>query len=235
MSITAQDIINETAESIGVLGIGNTLPAEETDRFLRSLNTMIDGWNAERLMVYQVQDEQFTLTANTESVTVGAGGVWSTTRPQRIEWAFLRTNGAEYWLEQKGATEWAMDDSKTLAAGWPYAFYYEPSVPLGTLHFLGQSPSSIETHIGTWRQLTGFATSQTSVDMPPGYREALVTNLGVRMAPRYERPVPAEIGALAVASKRKLKVMNTQALTPQVSEAALLNGCGSGMNILAGR
>ncbi len=238
MATTAQEIINAAAENIGVLGVGITLPGEETARFLASLNDMLDDWNAERTLAYVKQDESFTLPAAATSRTIGPTGQLVTVRPERIEWAYVRLDDTDYPIEIVTAHVWAQlpDKASTSATGQPGAVYYEATVPNGTLRFDRPADQDYEIHIGTWGAFTAFSAPGTSVDLPPGYKTALVMNLTVRMAPKYERSVPAEISALAINTKRKIMTVNAAPLTPAHSEAVFISGScvRFGGNILNG-
>ena len=44
--------------------------------YLADLNTMMESWSLERLMVYQLLQESKALTASTGSYTIGTGGAF---------------------------------------------------------------------------------------------------------------------------------------------------------------
>ena len=51
---------------------------------LDALNSMLDSWWNESLAVYSIRQENFPITANVASYTVGPAATWNTTRPTRI-------------------------------------------------------------------------------------------------------------------------------------------------------
>jgi hypothetical protein len=88
---TASDIVSRSLRLIGVLGQGRrTLTANELADGIDALNSMLESFSLERLMVYQILEENFSLVIGTGSYTIGTGGTFNTTRPVKIENAFLR-------------------------------------------------------------------------------------------------------------------------------------------------
>src|SRR5437899_1939758 len=74
-------------QQLGAPGRGTS--TEEQAESLAVLNTMIDSWLLESLMVYSIQRIVQNITAGKRSYTVGLTGDWSIPRPVRIERASL--------------------------------------------------------------------------------------------------------------------------------------------------
>lgn len=55
--------------------------------------------------------------------------------------------------------------------------------------------------------------ANVSVDMPPGYLEALIYSLAVRLAPDYNLNAPAEVAAIASGALSNIKIQNTRVPT----------------------
>lgn len=204
---TAEKIIKRSLRLIGVLAAGETLSAEDLADSLDALNDMLDGWRADSLMVYALRDESLTMTG-AASYTVGTGGDLNTDRPVRIESAYWRSGSTDYPLRIAPAGQWnAITDKST--TGTPDWLYYDAANPLGVIR-LHPSPSDGVLHVSTWVPLLSVAATD-DIDLPPGYREMLVYQLAMRLAPEYGKSAPAEVVAMASAAKDRVGVINFRA------------------------
>src|SRR5690242_5956509 len=86
---TSLDLIKSALRLAGVLGTGETPSAAEGQDALVILNQMLDSWNAERLMIYTVARQVFSLVANKQAYTLGSGGDFDTPRPPKIEYVSI--------------------------------------------------------------------------------------------------------------------------------------------------
>ena len=92
---TANELISRSLRLMGVQGVGRrTLTANEAADGLEALNGMLESFSLERMMVYQILEENFPLVAGTASYTIGSGGTFSTIRPIKIESAFIPETNA---------------------------------------------------------------------------------------------------------------------------------------------
>ena len=92
---TPSTMIIRALQLIGEKGTGDTLSATEQTDYLEVLNAMMESWSIERLMIYQILDESFALTAGNGSYTIGVGANFNTARPDRIETALIRTTAKD--------------------------------------------------------------------------------------------------------------------------------------------
>lgn len=81
---TAADIVRLALKDAGVLGIGQSANAEDTNDVFDTLNIMIAGWNVKRWMIFHLLDLSVVSTGAI-SYTVGPGGDIDTPRPDRLE------------------------------------------------------------------------------------------------------------------------------------------------------
>jgi hypothetical protein len=169
------------------------------------LNAMLDSWNTESLAVYALRDETLTLTG-AASYTIGAGGALNTTRPVKIESAYVRLSDNDYHAKLASAEAWYRLAAKTTTGSVAEWLYYEPSYPLGTLYLYPQ-PTTGVLHLVTRVPLAAYAASD-SLALPPGYQDAITYHLALRLAPEYSRPVTPELAALARAAKDNIKSVN---------------------------
>lgn len=200
---TALDLIESAADNIGV----SNLTSAERTKALAALNTMIDSWNSERLTLFQEDEDQLTLTTSI-SYTIGSGGTFNVTRPVRLISAFYReTSGSiDYPIRRFiDKSEWDLIPQKTLD-GIPELVWYDTAYPLGSINVFPQKAGYL--FLTSAKQLTEFASTSTSVSLPPGYREALIYNLSLRLGPVFELPVPQEVMMIASRSLGAIRSAN---------------------------
>jgi len=184
---TANDMIARSLRLIGVLGQGRrTLDSTEASDGLSALNTMLDSWSIDRSMIYQQLTETHTLTAGTADYSIGSGGTIDTTRPVRIDHAFIRdTSNYDYPVQviNKGAYD-AVPLKTTQSR--PKYLYYDEIYPLAFIRLLYTPSDSTEVlHFTSWKQLQQFSTGSTALSMPPGYQRAIEFNLALELQPEY--------------------------------------------------
>jgi hypothetical protein len=233
--MTAQELINDALRLVGVLNTGEGPNSDEHTECLRALNTMIESWNTERLIVYAIARDTYTLTPAQPSYTIGTGGELNAPRPVRIENAGVIPAGQSYehplHLMQKD--EFAAIRLKGAESTFPTAMYDDRAYPLASLHFwpVPSNPST-QLVLYTWRQLSAVAALGDTVAFPPGYAEAILYNLALRLAPRYrEAMVSPLVIDQARESKAGIKRINLPA--PLMSCEDVM-GANRGWNRLTG-
>ena len=205
---TATQIIDRALKIAGVLGEGETATSEEAADGLVSLNDMVDSWNIERLAIYQIQEENFTLTIGDNSYTIGSGGDFNTTRPVKIENAFIRQNGNDYPVVIINNQAFDNITTKAVQSDLPDQLYYEPSFPLGTIHIYETPSAANDIYINSWKSLHSFSSLTTTLSLPPGYERALKYNLASELAPEYGMTLTAKAEQIATESKGRIKTLN---------------------------
>lgn len=204
---TVAELIRGAFRTLGVLAAEETPTAAEESDSLVTLNDMLDSWAGERLVLFASLRSTHTLTPGLSPHTIGTAGTFNTTRPVRIERASIYATGSETPLELLSDAEWQATQGKA-SAGTPSSLWVESAYPLMKLHF-HPVPSAADTLVlYTWQQLGRFASTGTTVDLPPGYARAIRSNLAVELAPEYGVSVSAELGSIASESKATLKRLN---------------------------
>jgi hypothetical protein len=110
-------------------------------------------------------------------------------RPLRITQSFTRINtqqaGLDYPIEIVTQDQYNSIGYKAIGAPWPIALWYNPTMPLGVLHFY-QSPSQAgELHLFTDTILSNLGTLDSQVFLPQGYKRMLIRMLARDLAPEY--------------------------------------------------
>ncbi len=221
----AASLINLALKMAGVLGVGQTAQAEDTNDAFTLLNAMLAQWQRKRWLVYALVDTAFVSTG-AESYTVGLGENFNVARPDKIESVFVRytPNGSspvDYPLEIIEAREdYNRIPIKTLGT-FPQIAFYDAQYPIGNL-FLWPLPEAtlFEIHITTKTVLSQFTNTTTSMALPPEYQEAIIYNLAGRLRPMYGLPPYPSIAGIANAALATIRVANAQVPMLQIPAEA---------------
>lgn len=192
-NLTARNLVESALREIGVLAHSETATAQDAEEGLTRLNRFIDTLGTERQGIYTVTRTTFTISANDGSYTIGAtGDVSSIARPIHIlDVKFQDTStdpDTEYPLTKLTEDAYAGIALKAQTSTFPQAWYYNPTWPNATL-ILWPVPTAttLQGVIYHWTAVTQLAALTTSVSLPPGYEEMLVTNLAILLCPSYGR------------------------------------------------
>jgi hypothetical protein len=209
--MTVRDLIKGSLRLIKVLAAGEVPKAEEQTEAFEALNSMINTWSAEGLMIFKVTPEEFTLTANDGSYTLGAsGGDFTTSRPSEIIRASLKSGNSEYPVSIINTQEYADIPDKTSTSTIPQKLYIDGGYPLLTLK-LWPVPSAANTLVlYSLKPLTAFSSVNDTVSLPPGFEEALKFNLAKRLAIEYGAALSAEADQIARDSLTVIKRKNSR-------------------------
>lgn len=228
---TTLDIIKRSMRLVGALGEDEDAPSDsEASDALDVLNSMLDGWATERLMLYQEQSENFSWPSATTSRTIGSGGNFNTTRPLKIESAFVRNNNIDYTLDIIGPEVYDSITAKSTQADPPTRLFYDPGFSLGTIYMYGVPIQTWTLFIRSMKQFTQLALTDT-ISLPPGYRRCVEYNLAVEAAPEFGAIPSALVLSMAASTKRHLKNINQPDMTAMIDP--IMTG-GRAFNIYAG-
>lgn len=211
---TPRDIIARALRILGVLASGETPSNSEQNDSFTALQDMMSDWSNQSLFVYSTVRESFSLIPGQQNYTMGPGGNFSTTRPQRIEEALMTVQlSPETELPIKLVTEeeFAEIIVKSITTSIPLFLYPDYAYPLMNISLWPIPTVTLPIILYSWKALTSFATVNDTVSLPPGYQRALIYNLAVELAAEFGRDVKPTILALAVEAKANIKRLNIKA------------------------
>lgn len=210
MAVTALDIIKRSLRLLGVKGAGEKLDSSEANDAFLALNSLVDSWNNESLMIYNLELVTHVLTPGTGAYTIGPGATINTTRPQNIKSAYINDGNADWPIIIINDEQFNRIWDKTTQSSYPEYLYYRSDYPTGTIE-VWPVPSAAHTlNLSVWNQLTAFASTAAEVSLPPGYQRALEFNLALEIAPEYGANPSPIVGSTAVQSKSKIKAINSK-------------------------
>ena len=128
------DIIARSLRLLKVKESGENLSASEASDGLSVLNGLLDAWSNEPYMQWGLTEVSQALTTNDESYTIGSSGDINTTRPIRIDSAYIRdSNNVDTPLKLINAQEYSLITLKTFSSSYPCYLYYNQQYPLGVI------------------------------------------------------------------------------------------------------
>lgn len=230
----ALTLIKRAMRLIGVLTPGKSPSTDEIADGLEALNAMLDSWRLDRLNTYAFQEEALNLSAGVQSYTIGSGGTVNTVRPVAIESCYASYNGTTYPMQVFDEHRWADIQNRALSGDVPEALYYSPQSPLGTLYVAPVPTLAAVVYMVTRVVLGKFATSASTAYLPPGYTEAIETNLAIEIAPEFEKSASQELVLRARNSKAAIRRANAREWYLK-NDAADLASSRPSFNVLTGR
>ena len=233
---TAQDIITDSLNILGVYAAGETISDADLEQAFTRLNDMLDSWSNESLTCFAILEQSVALTAFQQSYTIGAGGNINATRPIRINdepgSAYIQdSNGNNYPVAVVSRPTWNLigNRSESVTANVPDTLWYDPQYPLGVLNFYPLP--NIAGYTAFWDsylQLTDFSTLTTAVSLPPGYILALKTNLAVHLKPYFAAAqLDPDVREQARESKGNVKRANNRPIEATFDRELIAKGAGT--------
>lgn len=221
--MTGQEMVSASLRLIGALAANETPGASEAASALQALNDMLDSWSNERLTIFSIVREVFSLTAGKQTYTMGAGGDFATTRPMKIENAVIQLSvnspTVEIPMRILNKDQYAGIIVKTVESSYPLYLYNDDAFPLANVSVWPVPSATCSAALYSSKPLSNISTLTTALSFPPGYQEAIKFNLAIRLAPEYGRQVPDAIAAIAMESKANIKRMNIKPYYLQVDDA----------------
>ncbi len=234
---TGQTIVNNALLSLGLLDAGGIAPASESADLLQELNTQLDAWSVDNLLIPSITTTQFALSANVGSYTYGTGGTFNAARPVRVDQAvFVSTVGsgkARRPMRIVGSTEFFSHADLASAAVTSEEVYFDYNDAAGLMKayfFPAPScPTASFAEFETWNPIAAFSLSVNQT-LPPGYQDTIQQSLAFRCLSRYGaavNPATAQIVAdLAKSAKARIMKLNQEnrLLDPALLQAAMQQG-----------
>lgn len=198
-------LVRTSLRKVGAIPAGTQLKTQELIDGRDELRRMLDAWRLESLMVYTIALRQFSLAPGRVAYTYGDGGHFDAQRPVVVETAtIINSAGGRQPLELMTADEYTRISYRG-EVGAPSRFYYQPTFPLGEVRF-DRVPDDPLVELGVREELLELPDSNTTdFELPPGYEDAILFNLGVRLAGEYDVVPGNEVLGLAASHKALIK------------------------------
>lgn len=217
---TAADIIVTAMRKAGIIGYDEVPEQPQLYDAMHDANDLLAQWQRNRYLIYHLVNYIFTSTgAQTYSVGLGQT-VNINPRPDRLESAYLRIvnqapNNTPFALPPDIQLDIlpSMEDYnriviKTLGT-LPYAIFYDPAWPVGTLYPWPIPQQSIyEINVTFKETLARFPSLQTPVNLPPEYQPALKWCLAEVLRTSYQLPADPQIAKFSRRALNSVRLAN---------------------------
>lgn len=214
--VTPLNIITLSMKQAGILGVGQTPLAEDSNDAFTLMNFMLAQWSKKRWLVYHLVNSSFTSTGAL-FYTVGLGEQFNIKRPDRLEAAFFRQtipsvpNQIDYPLQIIEARETYNNIALKNLTSFPSYIFYDSAFPVGFVYPWPLPQSNLyEIFITVKETLNQFTTLNQEILLPDEYYAALLYNLTVRLRAGYQLPPDPVMIGLAKDALAVIRGANTQ-------------------------
>lgn len=184
-------------------------PAQFNDALL-CFNRMTGFFNTNRLNIYSIAINLWPTVIGTQTYTIGPGGDWDGPRPQEIYRANMLFNTSPV-IRRKikilSDAQWAeikLQQVQTL----PNSLYNDGNNPISTIYFYPIPSEVFQIELYTWQLLSTATDINTLIAYPPGYDEAIVANLAIRLIPTFQLKPRADVNEIARISLAAIQSAN---------------------------
>jgi len=225
--MTIADIIRLAMMTIGVLAEGEAPSAAQMADAISLMNMLFDAWSTEKLFVYSVTQDVFSFVGSQQTYQWGIGAPdFTTARPVYIQSASVRISPGnpqqiDIPLEIYNTDQWARLSVKNTSGVWPTRLYVDFQFPYAKLNFWPIPQGVNQVYINSWKPLAAVTGPTESFSLPPGYSDAVMYNLAVRLGMMYGKPLVPELAAYASSSKAKLKISLNKVLLMRADDGLL--------------
>lgn len=215
--MTVLELLTTSMHRLGYLEAVETPSDADAQAVMQAANDWIDQMRLDDLLVYRIVRSVFDLQANVASYTIGPGGTFDTARPVDIDRCGVIPDPSSSIPQEiplgppLTVQQYAMVPSKGITAQYPTAVYYDPGIAggLGTIYPL-PVPNSATPDLVLYlpEVIAEFTALDTALELPPGYRRMLITNIAVEAAPILGAAPAPELLAAAQDSKAAIQRSN---------------------------
>jgi hypothetical protein len=238
----ALDIITDALQMLGVYDPGQPISDADAQTALTVLVDMQDSWSNEGLTCYTILEQSAVLVPGKQSYTIGPGGDFNMTRPIRLiegpGSAYIQdANGNNYGMEVVPRNKWNMygNRSALVTSNFPDVLFYDPKFPLGVINVMPYPNLPYTMFWDSYLQLVDAAALNSAIALPPGYIDALKSNLACYLKPYF---ADAQLDPLIIArAARSLGNIKRSNMRPLVAlyESAIVSRAGLSFNIYTDR
>jgi hypothetical protein len=187
---------------VGAYAQGQTPNTDDMSLAFRVINRKLDSLSAEKLSMIGLKGQSYFLNG-AGSYTYGPGMTFPTTnRPIKIKSAStISTLGTEHPAKICTADEWAAIDDKSRTGVYAEAIFYDQGFPTGNI-FVTPKPFGGSMWLWTFEAIPQLPAQTGTVQLAPGFEQAIVDLAAVELCIAFQRPVTQELMASATQAKQ---------------------------------
>jgi len=201
MPTIVSDLIHSSFRLIGAVVAGEILETNELNDAFISLNQLISSWNTEGLSL---------AGRMRQVIALGGGNSYSLfSRPAKIDAASVSSGGIDSELTIVDAAGWEKVPEKSAQSVYVRVLYCDYLYPNSTVYIAPIPRLGGTLELWTFAPIAPFAALGDTIDLPPGYEQALRYNFALALLPEYPRSqVDASLPALAQSFKGSIVQLN---------------------------
>lgn len=229
---TARDIVTLAFKEAGILGVGQTLLAQDVNDGFTYLYNMAMLWQRKRWLIPALMRVN-ALGNNAVSNTIGTGGYYNIKRPDKIQSGyFVQVNTGPTPVSMPLRQIFSYEDYVKIAIKdlntFPTHFFYDNAWTAGFGNvFIYPIPSASYRIYLLIKSQLGFPTDLDSVfELPEEYLEALHYNLAIRLCSGYDIEPKESTKKLAKNALQTVRNANVQIPTMNMPTAVIGNNRG---------
>lgn len=201
MPTTVTQLIHSSFRLIGAIASGEVLETNELNDAFASLNQMLALWNTEGASL--ASRKKLTMS------TTGSNTYTLSERPVHIESASVASGGIDSRLEIVDSAGWESVPEKAATSVYVRVLYCDYAYPTATVYIAPIPRLTGTLEIWIYTVLPQFATVTDSIDLPPGYEDAIRYNFALALLPEYPRgQADPSLPALAQQYKASIQQLN---------------------------
>lgn len=214
------DLIATSLRLLNRLGEGETPSGAMALDALAALETLVDSWRIERLMIGTVRRTVWPLTQNLRGYQIGPGQPWGTDLPVWIDAAAMMEASPSlvtHPIPVLSTSEYNAMNNLGEPSAFPmrgvyYDKWFDANITYGVI-YLVETPSVAGLRLALYQAMDSAAAniqdlSTTLYNLPPGYARALKYNLAKELSDDYPGSWTAALEMKALESKASIKRLN---------------------------
>ena len=210
---TVSDLIHSSFRLIGAIAAGEILETNELADAFVSLNQMIASWNTEGLSLVGRQRLLVALSStNTYALS---------TMPVKIESASVSSSGVDCPLDIVDSVGWEAVPEKGMLSAIIKKLYCDYQYPNSTVYIWPTPRLGGTLELWIYALINQFADTSSTIDLPPGYEQAIRYNFAIMLLPEYPRsqadpslPAQAQMYKASIAQLNASNHTRSQASSP---------------------
>ena len=224
MARTARDLITAAYRTSGVLSLAATPNANEASLGLQELNNLIETLENDGLFPYYQNVEDFTLVAGQATYTMGTGGDFNTSRPNRVSAVSVIVGSTSSPLKMVDPLTFANYSISSSTSSIPSIGVFRRTFPLAEIEFYPKPADAYPVKVMS-DSVSGEYDLEDEVTLPRGYAPAIQWLLADVIADMSDLP-NQQVKTRALSMLNTLEALNAMPsdLAPDASQSYSTNG-----------
>jgi hypothetical protein len=206
---TPRDFITEAAEELGIIDPGGVVEAEDVNSIFFSLNLMLSKWSTKGLTSRAYFTESFPLQAGKRQYTWGLVGTpdFNSQRPTKIITAdlqYVNQGNLIVPMEVAGNNQYQAYGDRLIVTGPSRIVYPDMQEPNAVINFYPIPDQAYNVIFTSEKAFLGLNNLDVVFTIDAIYFEPIVTNLAIRVAPKFGKTPSQDLRDMARSSMADL-------------------------------